>query len=136
MNTSFVSPSLRPPGANKTGFNLLIFHFNIRGKLSIIRCDEYILFCISLGGYPAPPPPQTYSLQHLPRHLQPPANYVGALPPSGYPLAAPTAPRMSMAAPAGPPPPPQSALTRQTLPTDLQSLADTIAQATSLIQVH
>jgi len=87
-----------------------------------------------LGGYPAPPPPQTYSLQHLPRHLQPPANYVGALPPSGYPLAAPTAPRMSMAAPAGPPPPPQSALTRQTLPTDLQSLADTIAQATSLIQ--
>ena len=26
--------------ANKTGFNLIIFHFTIRGKLSIIRCDK------------------------------------------------------------------------------------------------
>ena len=31
---------LRLLGANKTGFNLLIFHFNIHGKLSIIRCDK------------------------------------------------------------------------------------------------
>ena len=31
--------------ANKTGYNLMIFHFifDIRGKLSIIRCDKYIL---------------------------------------------------------------------------------------------
>ncbi len=28
---------------DKTGFNLKIFHFDIRGKLSIIRCDKYIL---------------------------------------------------------------------------------------------
>ena len=27
----------------RTGFNLKIFHFDIRGKLSIIRCDKYIL---------------------------------------------------------------------------------------------
>ena len=27
--------------ANKTGFNPIIFHFDIRGKLSIIRCDKY-----------------------------------------------------------------------------------------------
>ena len=26
---------------NKTGFSLIIFHFNIRGKLSIIQCDNY-----------------------------------------------------------------------------------------------
>ena len=42
LKPSFVSPSLRPPAADKTGFNLKIFHFDIRGKLSIIRCDEYI----------------------------------------------------------------------------------------------
>ena len=29
-------------GAKKTGFNLIIFHFDIRGKLFIIRCDKYI----------------------------------------------------------------------------------------------
>ncbi len=28
--------------ADKNGFNLKIFHFDIRGKLSIIRCDKYI----------------------------------------------------------------------------------------------
>ncbi len=31
----------QPRGAE--GFNLKIFHFDIRGKLSIIRCDKYIL---------------------------------------------------------------------------------------------
>ncbi len=34
---------LRPKGANITGFILLIFHFDIRGKLSIIRCDIWLL---------------------------------------------------------------------------------------------
>ncbi len=29
---------------NKTGFNRIIFHFDIRGKQSIIRCDKYILW--------------------------------------------------------------------------------------------
>ncbi len=31
---------IRPLAADKTGFNLKIFHFDIRGKLSIIRCDK------------------------------------------------------------------------------------------------
>ena len=31
--TSFVSPSLHPIRANKTGLNLIIFPFNIRGNL-------------------------------------------------------------------------------------------------------
>ena len=44
INTSFVRPGLRPLRADKTGFNLIIFYFNIRGKLSIIRCDKYILW--------------------------------------------------------------------------------------------
>ncbi len=43
LKPSFVSPSLRPLAADKTGFNLKIFHFDIRGKLSIIRCDKYTL---------------------------------------------------------------------------------------------
>ena len=43
LKPSFVSPGLRPLAADKTGFNLKIFHFDIRGKLSIIRCDKYIL---------------------------------------------------------------------------------------------
>ena len=30
----------RPQQALKTGFNLITFHFNIRGKLSIIRCNN------------------------------------------------------------------------------------------------
>ena len=38
INTSSVSPE--GPNANKTGFNLIIFHFNIHGKLSIIRWDK------------------------------------------------------------------------------------------------
>ena len=29
-----------PLGADKTAFNLIIFHFNIHGKLSITRCDK------------------------------------------------------------------------------------------------
>ena len=40
INTSFYSPSLRLLGANKNGFNLIILHFIIRGKLYIIRCDK------------------------------------------------------------------------------------------------
>ena len=28
------------PSANKTGFNLITFYFNNRGKLSIIRCTN------------------------------------------------------------------------------------------------
>ena len=32
INTSFVTPA--------SGFNLIIFHFHIHGKLSIIRCDN------------------------------------------------------------------------------------------------
>jgi len=43
LKPSFVSPGLRPLAADKTGFNLKIFPFDIRGKLSIIRCDKYIL---------------------------------------------------------------------------------------------
>ena len=39
----------RPLMADKTGFNLKIFHFDIRGKLSIIRCDKYIF--LSGGEY-------------------------------------------------------------------------------------
>ncbi len=43
IKPSFVSPGLRPLAADKTDLNLKIFHFDIRGKLSIIRCDKYIL---------------------------------------------------------------------------------------------
>ena len=39
MDTSFVSSGLWTLWANKTGFNLLILIFYIRGKLSIIRWD-------------------------------------------------------------------------------------------------
>ncbi len=37
---------LKPSFVSREGpkFNLKIFHFDIRGKLSIIRCDKYILF--------------------------------------------------------------------------------------------
>jgi len=41
INTNFVSLGLRPLKAYKTVFNLLFFHFDICGKLSIIRCDKY-----------------------------------------------------------------------------------------------
>ena len=37
MYSSFVTPGFPPLGANKSGFK---FHFNIRGKLSIILCDK------------------------------------------------------------------------------------------------
>ncbi len=30
-----------------TSFNLKIFHFDIRGKLSIIRCDKYIILLVA-----------------------------------------------------------------------------------------
>ena len=43
-NMKFVSPGHQPLGANKTGFNFIIFHFNICGKLSVIRWDKW-LFC-------------------------------------------------------------------------------------------
>ena len=45
QNFQFCQPGLRPIGADKTGFNRIIFHFDNRGKLSIIRCDKYILKC-------------------------------------------------------------------------------------------
>ena len=32
--------------ANKTGYNQLIFHFNIRGSLSLIRCYFYLFLNI------------------------------------------------------------------------------------------
>ena len=34
------------PSGLKIGFNRIIFHFDIRGKLSIIRCDKYILYTL------------------------------------------------------------------------------------------
>ena len=37
FNSSFIGINLRPLGANKTGYILINFHFNIRGKLSILR---------------------------------------------------------------------------------------------------
>ena len=40
INISFVSPGLQTLGANKTGFYLKIFHFDIREMLPIIRCDR------------------------------------------------------------------------------------------------
>ncbi len=43
IKTKFCQTGLRPLAADKTGFNLKFFHFDIRGKLSIIRCDKYIL---------------------------------------------------------------------------------------------
>ncbi len=42
MNTSMVSLSLWPLGANKTDFNIIIFQFDICRLLSIVRCDRYI----------------------------------------------------------------------------------------------
>ena len=37
IKTSFVSTGLQPLRAN---IEVLVIHFNIRGKISIIRCDE------------------------------------------------------------------------------------------------
>ena len=36
----FVRQDLRLLGSNKTGFNLLFFHFHNRGKQSILRCNK------------------------------------------------------------------------------------------------
>ena len=33
---------ISPLGVNQTGFNLINFHFSIRGKLSIILNDKYL----------------------------------------------------------------------------------------------
>jgi len=46
MNTTFFSPGPRPSGLKKTGFNLIIFHFDILARKAVynIRCDKYILF--------------------------------------------------------------------------------------------
>ncbi len=46
LQTIFYEYQNKNPKIN-TSFNLIIFTFNIRGKLSIIRCDKYILhhFC-------------------------------------------------------------------------------------------
>ena len=44
INTSFVSPGLRPHLANKTGINLVINRFPIRRNLSIIRCDKWLFY--------------------------------------------------------------------------------------------
>ena len=46
INTSFVSLDPRPLGANKAGIILIVFFINIRGKLSIIRCDKYIYYIL------------------------------------------------------------------------------------------
>ena len=40
INTCFVSSGNQPLGAHKTVFNLIIFYFNIRGKLFTIRCEN------------------------------------------------------------------------------------------------
>ena len=37
-----LAQTFNPFGINKSGFNLIIFLFNIRGKLSIIRCNKYL----------------------------------------------------------------------------------------------
>ena len=42
FDTSFVSLDLRPLGAYKTRSNLIIFHFTIRGNLSIKRCYKQL----------------------------------------------------------------------------------------------
>ncbi len=42
INNTFVGMVLWPIEANKTGFNLIIFYFNIPDELSLIQCDKYI----------------------------------------------------------------------------------------------
>ena len=44
INISFVNPGFFPLRPKKTDFNLIIFCFNIRGNLYIIRCDKYYCF--------------------------------------------------------------------------------------------
>jgi len=80
------------------------------GQRLIVKFEE-------MGGQYSAPPPLPYNM-HMPRHQ----GFIAPPPGPHYPLAAPRLP------PPGPPP------VRQNIPTDLQSLADTIAQATSLIQ--
>ena len=46
----FLARASGPSELNKTGFNLKNFHFNIRGKLSIIRCDKCILSHAGIHG--------------------------------------------------------------------------------------
>ena len=40
IKTSFVSPEMPNARAYKTGFDIMIVHFNIRRKLDIIRYDS------------------------------------------------------------------------------------------------
>ena len=40
IKTNFLSLGLRSSGDNKTDFNLIILHFNIRRKLFVTRCDK------------------------------------------------------------------------------------------------
>ena len=48
INISFFSQGVKSLGANKTDFNLIIFYFDIRGKLSIIRCVKQIYYTLYL----------------------------------------------------------------------------------------
>jgi len=76
-------------------------------------------------------PPQTYQVgPPAPFNLAPPRHqsYIPGAPPPGPPGG------YSVPAPRMPPPGPPPPQIRQSIPTDLQTLADTIAQATSLIQ--
>ena len=56
IKTNFISLGLWPLVANKTVFNLLVFIFNIRGKLSIILPQTLNLY---------PPPFKTLELPWL-----------------------------------------------------------------------
>jgi len=113
------------------------FEYPIGHRL-IVKYEEIVLpppaQANHIGNYATAPPPhhQAYNLHaHMPGR-QPTASYVPApMPPSAYPMAA---PRMALPPTAGPPPQAAPLPPRQNIPTDLQSLADTIAQATSLIQ--
>ena len=49
--TSFVSPGLQFLEYNKTGFNLTIFHFNIRKKLSIIIYKNKYLLLLKVNKF-------------------------------------------------------------------------------------
>lgn len=126
------------------------------GQRLIVKFDESASGGNQHGGYSAPaavPPPVAYNLHMTAR----PQGFLGQPPPPGHhhhhaghphhhhphhhhpggPAFSSIAARMPPpgATAAGPPPPShQSAAARPTIPTDLQSLAETIAQATSLIQ--
>ena len=51
INTSLDSLGFRTLGANKSGINPMIFHFTIRGKLSIIRCDKITISSLDIKHY-------------------------------------------------------------------------------------